>query len=179
MNKATDFNKDNYNSLKTHRQMNNLSQEQLAEQSGISIRTIQRIEKGVATGSAYTLKALADVLHTNTMNLKTQEIVYTLPQYDNKSQLKWLNLSVLSVMVLPLSNVILPVLLFWSQDYQFSNFVDISYTISHANHSGYPFTFISTFTWKQHSTFCSGLCCFCNFQRLLHHSFCYQYNQSI
>ena len=113
MNKAAGFSKDNHNSLKTYRQMNSLSQEQLAEQSGISIRTIQRIEKGIATGSAFTLKALANTLHISTTDLKTQKIVYALPQYNNQSQLKWLNLSVLSVLLIPLTNIIIPVFLFW------------------------------------------------------------------
>ena len=44
--------------LKHYRRLHNLSQEGLAESSGISIRTIQRIEKGESVGSAYTLNAL-------------------------------------------------------------------------------------------------------------------------
>ncbi len=112
MNKAVELNKDNHNGLKAYRQLNSLSQEQLAEQSGVSIRTIQRIEKGIATGSAYTLKALANTLHISTTDLKMQEIAYALPQCDSKSELKWLNMSVLSVLLIPLTNVIIPILLF-------------------------------------------------------------------
>ena len=55
--------------LKNYRRINCLSQEGLAETSGISIRTIQRIEEGKSVGSAYTLTALAKALNISTASL--------------------------------------------------------------------------------------------------------------
>lgn len=47
--------------LKKIREEMNLTQEELAEKSGISVRTIQRIESGTKP-KGYTLKALAAAL---------------------------------------------------------------------------------------------------------------------
>lgn len=49
------------------------SQEQLAELSGLSVRTIQRIERG-QTASAESLKALASVLEVDFSTLKEPEM---------------------------------------------------------------------------------------------------------
>jgi transcriptional regulator with XRE-family HTH domain len=51
--------------LKHFRHINCLSQEKLAKNSGISIRTIQRIEEGKSVGSGYTINALATALNIN------------------------------------------------------------------------------------------------------------------
>lgn len=102
-----------HSQLKTLRNESSLSQEELAKQSGISIRTIQRIEKGATTGSAYTLKVLADTLKINVSDLKAKEIIYSGVGRNNKSLVKWLNISVLSVLIVPFANLILPVIIFW------------------------------------------------------------------
>ena len=59
--------------LKKLREGRRLSQEQLATMSGLSVRTIQRIERG-SRASVESLKALASVLETNVATLE-QEIV--------------------------------------------------------------------------------------------------------
>lgn len=98
--------------LKTYRQQNGFSQEGLAEASGISIRTIQRIEKGLTSGSAYTLRTLAKTLNVNTTDLMPAETDYRAANGKN-SMVKILNLSSLFVVLIPLSNVIIPALIFW------------------------------------------------------------------
>ncbi|MFS8083054.1 MAG: DUF4870 domain-containing protein [Ginsengibacter sp.] len=98
--------------LKNYRRISCLSQEGLAESSGISIRTIQRIEEGKSLGSGYTLTALAKALNINATDLTIQETENTLTTYDNENKLKILNLSAISVILFPLSNVILPTLIF-------------------------------------------------------------------
>jgi len=100
--------------LKHFRRIQNLSQEVLAEASGISIRTIQRIEKGESVGSAYTLNTLATALHINASDLVFQEIMSCeAPKSDNIHQLKLLNLSALSIILIPLANIILPTFIFF------------------------------------------------------------------
>lgn len=99
--------------LKHYRRINNLSQEGLAETSGISIRTIQRIEKGESIGSAYTLNALAQALQINTTDLIHQETITRVSYPDNRSRLKLLNLSALSVILIPLANIIVPAIIFY------------------------------------------------------------------
>ncbi len=47
--------------LKIVREQKNLTQEELSEKSGISVRTIQRIESGIAP-KGHTLKALSKTL---------------------------------------------------------------------------------------------------------------------
>lgn len=68
--------------VKRLRQKNNWSQEQLATMSGLSIRTIQRVESG-QSASLETLKSLASVFETDVSKL-TEEITVI----DKKSE-KW------------------------------------------------------------------------------------------
>lgn len=51
------------NKVKTLREQKNLTQSELAENSGLSLRTIQRIESG-SVMKGFTLKAVAKALHT-------------------------------------------------------------------------------------------------------------------
>ena len=55
--------------VKSLRQKNNWSQEQLAQLSGLNIRTIQRVEKGDSVGIE-TLKSLAAVFEVEVSELK-------------------------------------------------------------------------------------------------------------
>ena len=93
------------NKLLLLREKLNLTQEELAEKSGISIRTIQRIEAGqIPTG--YTLKALAKSLGVNDADL------LDVPENQNADQLKWIkliNLSSLPTAVLPPLNLLVPI----------------------------------------------------------------------
>ncbi|HEU4471534.1 MAG TPA: helix-turn-helix domain-containing protein, partial [Flavisolibacter sp.] len=107
--------------LKHYRRISGMSQEALAEASGISIRTIQRIEKGLSTGSAYTISTLAKTLNIDTVDLLPAELQVTgagIPEaplatnsYDLQP-LKLLNLGALSIVVLPLSNILVPAMIF-------------------------------------------------------------------
>lgn len=102
----------NENKLKKYRNLKNLTQEELAHQSGISIRTIQRIEKGLASGSPHTLKALARVLEIDHLELNVADQVEHLNKSDELKKLKLLNFSILSVFIIPFGNIILPTLVF-------------------------------------------------------------------
>jgi transcriptional regulator with XRE-family HTH domain len=102
------------NKLKHYRRIHNLSQEGLAEASGISIRTIQRIENAESVGSAYTLNALAGALHINAKDLLSWESrENSLPYSGSTRQLKLLNLSALLVLIVPFANLIAPAFIFF------------------------------------------------------------------
>ena len=61
--------------LKKIRELKNLTQEELAEKSGLSVRTIQRIEAGVQP-KGYTLKVLALSLDVPERDLRIPEIQF-------------------------------------------------------------------------------------------------------
>jgi transcriptional regulator with XRE-family HTH domain len=114
-------------SLKEHRESKHLTQQELAEQAGISIRTIQRVEKGLSPGSPYVLKTLCNVLGVNITDIEmhggkpnvseTQPEEAAIQKTQNENtvpQLKWINLSVVSVLLFPLLNLLLPCALYWN-----------------------------------------------------------------
>ena len=98
-------------SLKYYRRVKNFSQESLAEVSGISVRTIQRLETGESIGSAYTLSKLASTLGIDVSDLTNEPSIASFDHSNSSDKLNMLNLSALSVILIPLSNIILPVLL--------------------------------------------------------------------
>lgn len=100
--------------LKTYREKLNLTQEELTEQSGISVRTIQRIEAGTEP-KGQTLKILAKTLGIEENELLNQEEISPDPQVEvpaiNYSLLKIINLSSLPLTVFPPANIIVPLIL--------------------------------------------------------------------
>lgn len=99
--------------LKALRRDKGYSQVGLAEASGISIRTIQRIEKGLSVGSAFTLNSLAKALGVETKELLSQESSNQPLRDENTGWLKLMNLSTLGVVVIPLANIFIPAIIFW------------------------------------------------------------------
>ncbi|WP_298895727.1 helix-turn-helix domain-containing protein [uncultured Psychroserpens sp.] len=99
------------NTLKEFRKAKNYTQEELAKQSGISIRTIQRIEKGLTKGSPHTLKALA-----KTLDVESSDIIVLADENNTANndsrKLKLMNFSILSVLLIPFGNIILPTIFF-------------------------------------------------------------------
>ncbi|MNQ83228.1 helix-turn-helix protein [compost metagenome] len=86
------------------REEKNLTQTELAEKSGLSLRTIQRIEAGNIP-KGYTLKALANVFETKPEKLiPTNEI----PKIDRA---KLINLSSLMGLLLPFGGIVFPLIL--------------------------------------------------------------------
>lgn len=112
--------------LKKIRETQNLTQEELAEKSGLSVRTIQRIEAGTEP-KGYTLKTLAthlDVAEKDLLNsiiLEDQleentnsENPISVPENDaleNKTLIKIINLSSLPVAWFPVVNFLPPLIL--------------------------------------------------------------------
>lgn len=107
--------------LKRIREQQNLTQEELSEKSGISVRTIQRIEAGTLP-KGYTLKTLAKVLEIQESELldkktKTETIGDEKAETKQESvaidysKIKLVNLSSLLFVVLPPLNILVPLLL--------------------------------------------------------------------
>ncbi len=97
--------------LKEYRNAAGLTQASLASKSTISIRTIQRIEKGLASGSPYTLKKLAEVLKIEEWRSLLEDSLKN-EQTANLNPIKLMNLSSLAVLILPLGNFVFPLILF-------------------------------------------------------------------
>ena len=101
------------NSLREYRRLKNLTQEELSKSSGISIRTIQRIEKGLSTGSSYTLKTLAETLQIESSDLLHDQGKPRLLAKNSVKTLKLMNFSVLTMLIIPLGNIIFPAIIFF------------------------------------------------------------------
>ncbi|MEJ2583543.1 MAG: helix-turn-helix domain-containing protein [Robiginitalea sp.] len=90
--------------LKALREQKHLTQEELSEASGISIRTIQRIEAGQLP-KGHTAKALAKALDIALDSLQNTDLTTEDRDY---SLIKIINLSSAFVTFIPLLNIILP-----------------------------------------------------------------------
>ncbi|MBN2892336.1 MAG: helix-turn-helix domain-containing protein, partial [Bacteroidales bacterium] len=93
--------------LKKNREKLNLTQEELSEKSGISIRTIQRIESGNEP-KGQTLKLLAKTLGIKENELlKKEETKIEI----NSTLIKIINLSSLPFTIIPPVNIIIPLVI--------------------------------------------------------------------
>lgn len=90
--------------LKEIREKHNLTQEELADKSGVSVRTIQRIESGNEP-KGHTLKSLANTLEIKEQDLLDKEVI---PIETNFTLLKIINLSSLPFTIIPLANIVVP-----------------------------------------------------------------------
>ena len=103
------------NTLKEHRLAKHMSQQDLADHSGISLRTVQRIEKNESAGSPYVKRALCKALGIETNNLLQRaddddghsgfqdDIVEPVPL---NRYLKYINVSSFSVLLFPFLNLV-------------------------------------------------------------------------
>lgn len=88
------------------RKRQGFSQEVLAEETGLNLRTIQRIENNETVPRADSLKRITDALKVTPDELIDYSLV------EDKTFLKILNISTLSFLFFPLLGIILP-LIFW------------------------------------------------------------------
>lgn len=95
--------------LTEQREKLRLTQDELARKSGISMRTIQRIESGQMP-KGFTLKALAEALEVDESYFEEKEI----PENENQNMLQWnkiVNLAALPFICFPPLNILIPLLL--------------------------------------------------------------------
>jgi len=102
-------NKDLAKRVKELRNRKGLSQEILSEESGLSLRTIQRIENGETEPTGETLKRLANALNVNPDEL----IDWTIKE--DKEFLKALNLSALTFLIFPILGILIPSIMWVSK----------------------------------------------------------------
>lgn len=99
--------------VREYRRLKGFSQEKLSTESGLSLRTVQRIEKGTTEGSPHTLQSLANALGVSNQDLLIEKEKSTKTLNKEIASLKLINFSALSVILLPLGNLILPSIFFW------------------------------------------------------------------
>ena len=99
--------------VREFRKLKGLTQEKLSSESGLSLRTVQRIEKGSSEGSPNTLKSLSNALGVSNQELLLEEENSTKIINEEITKLKVINLSALSVVLLPLGNLIFPFIFLW------------------------------------------------------------------
>jgi len=99
--------------LLKYREKLNLTQEQLSVKASVSVRTIQRIEAG-REPKGYTLEALSKALGI----IKDELLENNNEQPKNNNQLiKFINLSSLFLIFLPLGSIITPIIImYWKKE---------------------------------------------------------------
>tara|TARA_R110000765_G_scaffold404912_1_gene501336 strand:- start:183 stop:788 length:606 start_codon:yes stop_codon:yes gene_type:complete len=95
--------------VKELRKRNGLSQEELTENSGLSLRTIQRIENGETQPTGDTLKRIAKALNVTPNELVDWTIM------EDKGFLKALNLSALTFLFFPILGILVPLIMWISK----------------------------------------------------------------
>lgn len=95
--------------IKNLRKRKGISQELLAENSGLSLRTIQRIENGETEPRGDTLTRLANALDVAPEELVDWELT------EDKGFLMSLNLSALGFILFPLLGIVIPLIMWISQ----------------------------------------------------------------
>ena len=93
--------------LKFIREQQHLTQQELSERSGVSVRTIQRIESGTDP-KGQTLKMLAASLQVREEELLERTEV---PKVSGVTMVKIINFSSLPVTIFPPANIILPLII--------------------------------------------------------------------
>lgn len=94
------------NKLLAIREQLNLTQQELSEKTGVSVRTIQRIESGTVP-KGYTLKTLCNALEINETELLENKM--TEGDNDQHQWAKIINLSSLLFTFIPPLNILIPV----------------------------------------------------------------------
>lgn len=100
------------NKVQSYRLRKNMTQTQLAEKAGLSLRTIQRIEAGTVP-KGFTLQALAVVF-----DVGTEKLITLNENYIELNRIKIINLSALAFLILPFGNIILPSILTYKSEHE-------------------------------------------------------------
>lgn len=106
--------------IKILRSRKGFSQEELSERTGLSLRTIQRIENGETEPRGDSLKRLATAF-----GVSSDEIIDWTMQ-ENKGFLTSLNLSALSFLIFPLLGILIPMLIWISKKDKVRNLNEIA-----------------------------------------------------
>lgn len=91
------------------RKLKGMTQEELADRARINLRTLQRIEKGETEPRGNTLKMLCSVLEINI------EDILDFGKKEDRRYLSYFHLTVLSFLLIPLGNIIIPSILYFTK----------------------------------------------------------------
>lgn len=96
--------------LTKYRKKQNLTQDELADKTGLSVRTIQRIEAG-SKPKGHSLNVLIQALNVSKEQLTEEE---NKPSFNYKL-IKFINLSSLPFVIIPLANIAVPLLIMYTK----------------------------------------------------------------
>lgn len=116
-------NKELVKRIKNLRIRKGFSQEELAGKSGLSLRTVQRIENGETEPRGDSLKRLAAAFNV------TPDEILDWDTYEDKGLLLGLNLSALSFLVFPLLGILVPLIIWVSKKDKIRNINDVAKSI--------------------------------------------------
>jgi len=102
-------NKDLAKRVKELRKRNGMSQELLADNSGLSLRTVQRIENGETQPTGDSIKRLSSALNVTPNELIDWQII------EDSKALLLLNLSQLGFIAFPLLGILIPLIIWTSK----------------------------------------------------------------
>lgn len=97
------------NKIKEIRKTKGMSQEDLADLAKVNLRTVQRIENNESEPHGKTLRMICDSLGVNL------EEIMEYGKNEDVNFLVWFHLSVLSFIIVPLGNIILPLILWMTK----------------------------------------------------------------
>ena len=127
--------------IKELRKQKGMSQELLADESGLSLRTIQRIEKGETNPTGESLKRLSNALNVNPDELIDWSIK------EDKKYLTFLNLSALTFLFFPLLGILVPFILWTSRKGTIKNINKIGKDLINFEITWTLFLFFIPFLW--------------------------------
>lgn len=99
--------------IKHIREQFGFTQAGLAEETGLSLRTIQRIESSNKEPKGHTLKVIAQVFHIEPKLLQEKFKNARKAQKSEKTSIQLINLSILAFIGIPFGNLIFPSILWW------------------------------------------------------------------
>ena len=108
--------------IKSIREQSGYTQIELAKQTGLSLRTIQRLESSNKKPKGHSLTVLSEVFNMEPSVLQKQFKNNELSKESETTSIRLINLSVLSFLCIPFGNIILPFIL-WRRNRK-SEFVD-------------------------------------------------------
>jgi XRE family transcriptional regulator, regulator of sulfur utilization len=86
-----------------------LTQEDLADKAGVTVRTIQRIENGSTSPRPYTVRTIAKALETAPEDLASEGLAMDPDlRRENQDNLYFLNLSSFAYLVIPFAHALVP-----------------------------------------------------------------------
>jgi len=127
--------------IKELRKQKGMSQEFLAEESGLSLRTIQRIENGETNPTGESLKRLSNALNINPDELIDWSIK------EDKRYLTFLNLSALTFLFFPLLGILIPFILWTSRKGKIKNINKLGRDLINFEITWTLFLFFIPFLW--------------------------------